>query len=159
MSIQRPPPSVDSDAGWRNTKEIAVKIVIASLVIGPLMLSGAVVAFADSPAFSIGSEHSVQLAASGDATGDRDSFVQGARKKTAEWQLKLQALNDKAEANGKAAADTAQDDLHKAWVKVESASHQLETASGDGWNDAKTAFDTASGELTDAWHKRFPDKK
>jgi hypothetical protein len=97
------------------------------------------------------------LAAAGDA--DRDSFTHEARERTAEWHRKLQALNDKAEANGKAASHEAEDDLNRAWTKVEAASRKLETAGAESWEEAKTTYERASHDLADAWHRHHPEDK
>jgi hypothetical protein len=140
-------------------QEIPMRIITTAMVIGPLFLIGTLATAADLPAFSRASEHTIQLAASGEAPSDREGFVQKAHENTAKWQRKLQALNDKADANGKAAAISAEDDVHKAWSKVEATSQKLETASAEGWQDAKAAFETASRELADTWHKHYPADK
>lgn len=135
-----------------------MNIVISSLVIGPLLLIGGLPAHADTHASSLGAGV-IQIAASADATTDKDSFLQKAHEKTAEWRQKLQDLGDKAEAKGKAAGTATEDDVHKAWHKVEAASNRLETASSEEWQDAKAAFETASHEMANTWHKHYPTDK
>ncbi|PKU23022.1 hypothetical protein [Telmatospirillum siberiense] len=135
-----------------------MRIIIASLVLGPLLLIGGTAADAGTSVFPIESAP-VKIAARADSSADREGFVQRARERTAEWQQKLQILNDKAAANGSAAGTAAEEDLHKAWIKIEAASHRLEDASDEEWQDAKTAFETASHELADTWHRRYPADK
>ncbi len=56
-------------------KEVAVRIILVSIVIGPLMLFGALPAVAGQ---SISSDTRIQLAAGGDSTADRDTYTQKA---------------------------------------------------------------------------------
>jgi hypothetical protein len=126
------------------------------MVIGPLMVMGALPA-AGQTGTSPASGYSVQLAAN--SAADRDSFTQEAHAKTAEWQRKLGALRDKADANGKAAGNAAEDDVTKAWAKVETAMRRLENAGADGWDDAKSAYQTASNDLAAAWRRHHPEDK
>jgi hypothetical protein len=74
-----------------------MRILFASIVIGPLMLFGALPAVAGQ---SISSDTPIQLAAAGDSTADRDTYTQKARDAMHEWQQKLHDFSEKAKAQG-----------------------------------------------------------
>jgi hypothetical protein len=126
-----------------------MKILAALILIGPLMLIGAVPA----PAAP------VQLAASGNAAADRDSYMHQAQAVMQEWQGKLHDFGEKAEAKGKTVDSAAKDELNKAWTKAKIASGDLQAASDESWESAKSSFDAASRELAADWHKIYPDDK
>ena len=134
-----------------------MRILTASIVIGPLMLIGALPTAGQST-LALGSGAPVRLAAGGDST-DRDTYTQKARDEMQEWQRKLQGLSEKAEAKAKEAGSGAENDLNKAWAKAEAASRQLQTVGAEGWESAKTSFEEASHELAEAWHKIHPEDK
>jgi hypothetical protein len=136
-----------------------MRMLTASIVIGPLMLIGALPAVGQST-LALGSGVHVRLAAgSNDTTADRDTYTQRAREEMQEWQRKLHDFSEKAEAKGKEAANAAENDLNKAWTKAEAASSKLQTAGAESWEGAKTSFEEASRELADAWHKIRPQDK
>ena len=136
-----------------------MRMRIASIVIGSLVLIGALPAAAGQSTFSPGAGAPIRLAASGDSTVDRDTYLQKARNEMREWRRKLHDFSIKAEANGKEAGKTAKTDLNKAWVKTEAASRKLQTAGDEGWDHAKTSFEEASRELADTWHRIRPQDK
>jgi len=131
-----------------------MKILNASLVFGPILLIGALPVSAG-PA--IHSDTNIQLAAGSTSTDDRGSYVQRAQSEMQEWKKKVHDFSEKAEAKGKQAGNTAEEDLNKAWAKTEAASHRLQEAGADGWDSAKSAFEGASNELKQAWHKVHPE--
>jgi hypothetical protein len=134
-----------------------MRILTAAIVIGPLVLIGAVPA--DQSTLALGSGTPVRLAAGGDSTADRDTYTQKARAEMNEWQRKLQGFSEKAEAKGKEAGNAAENDLNEAWTKAEATSRQLQTIGAEGWESAKTSFAKASRELAEAWHKIHPEDK
>ena len=136
-----------------------MRILNASIVIGALMLIGALPAAAGQSPPALGSGAPVRVAAGGDTTADRDTYTQKAKDETQEWQQKLHDFSEKAEAKGKEAGNAAEVDLNKAWTKAEAASRKLQTVGADGWESAKTSFEKASHELADAWHKIRPQDK
>ena len=136
-----------------------MKFLTTSIVIGPLMLFGALPATAGASAHPLGSVVAIQLAVAGDPAGDRDSYTQKVRDDMQEWQRKLHDFGDQAEAKGKAAGNAANDDLNQAWTKAKAASDKLQTMSAEGWDSAKASFEKASHELADSWHKVHPDDK
>jgi hypothetical protein len=136
-----------------------MRILNASIVIGPLMLIGALVTAGQST-LALGSGAPVRLAAgSNDTTADRDTYTQQARDKMQQWRRKLHDFSEKAEVKGKAAGNAAQNDLSKAWTKAEAASSKLQSVGAESWVSAKTSFEEASRELADAWHKIRPQDK
>ena len=141
----------------RDTQEIAVRMLTASIIIGPLVLIGALPAAADQPPVALGSGAPVQLAAAGDASADRDTYIHQAQDEMQEWQRKLHDFSATAEAKGKEAGTAAETHLNDAWAKAEDASRQLQTVSAEGWESAKTAYENASRDLSDAWNKVHPE--
>jgi len=136
-----------------------MRILSAAMVIGPLVLIGALHAAAGQSTLALGSGAPIQLAAGGDSTADRDTYTQKARDEMQEWQRKLHDFSEKAEAKGKEAGDAAGNDLNKAWTKAKAASSRLQTVGAEGWESAKTSFEEASRELVDAWDKIRPEDK
>jgi carboxypeptidase C (cathepsin A) len=134
-----------------------MRMLTVSIVIGPLVLIGALPAAGQST-LTLGSGASVQLAA-GDSTADRDTYTQRARDEMQEWQRKLHDFSKRAVAKGKEAGSAAENDLNKTWTKAEAASRKLQTVGAEGWVSAKTSFEKASHELADAWHRIRPQDK
>jgi len=136
-----------------------MKFLTTSIVIGPLMLFGALPATAGASAHPLGSVVAIQLAVAGDPAGDRDSYTQKVRDDMQEWQRKLHGVGDKAEAKGKEVGSAADDGLNQAWTKAKAASDKLQTMGADGWDSAKASFEQASHELADTWHRVHPEDK
>jgi hypothetical protein len=130
-----------------------MRILAASIVIGPLMLIGALPAVAGPSTLAFGSDAPVRLAADVAPTTDRDTYTQKARNDMHEWLQKLHAFNEKMKANGHKAGNAAENDLDKAWTDYRTASHKLRTVGDDGWESAKTSYDKASRDLANAWEK------
>jgi hypothetical protein len=60
-----------------------MRILTASIVIGPLVLLGALPAAAGQSTLALGSGTPIRLAAGGDSTADRDTYTQKARAEMA----------------------------------------------------------------------------
>ena len=133
-----------------------MRIILVSIVIGPLMLFGALPAVAGQ---SISSDTRIQLAAGGNSTADRDTYTQKARDAMHEWQQKLHDFSEKAKAKGQEEGNAAENELKAAWTKAEAEQHKLETASAEGWESAKISFEKASHDLKEVWDKIRPDDK
>jgi hypothetical protein len=136
-----------------------MKLLVASIVIGPLMLIGVLPASAGQSSPAFGSPAGVQVAAADDSAADRDSYTRKAQDELREWQHKLREFGDQAAASGKAAGNAANDDLNQARTKAEAASDRLQTVGAEGWASAKASFEKASHELSDTWHRVHPDDK
>ena len=135
-----------------------MRILTAAIVIGPLMLIGALSALAD-PSISSGTP--LRLAAGGDTTSDdttsdRQTYTQKAREDMQEWQRKLHDLGASAEAKGQEGGTAAERDLNEAWTRTEAASRQLQTVGDEGWESAKATYAKASHDLAEAWHRVHP---
>jgi hypothetical protein len=137
-------------------KEFAVRIFLASIVIGPLMLFGALSAAAGQ---LISSDMPIQLAASSDSTIDRDTYAQKARDDLHEWQQKLHDFGEKAKAKGQEEGNKTRNELNAAWTKADAEQRKLQSASAEGWDSAKSSFERASHDLKDVWDKIRPDDK
>ena len=70
-----------------------MRMLTVSIVIGPLVLIGALPA-ARSVDFRARLGRPVQLAAVGDSTADRDTYTQRARDEMQEWQRKLHDFSE-----------------------------------------------------------------
>ena len=135
-----------------------MRMLTVSIVIGPLMLIGALPAAGQST-LALGSGAPVQLAAGADSAADRDTYTQMALDEIQKWQGKLHNFSEKAAAKRKQLDSAAENDLNKAWAKVKAASSRLQTVGAEGWESAKTSFEEASRELVDAWDKIRPEDK
>ena len=127
-----------------------MKHLAASIVILPLLLIGPLSAVAGQPVVAVTSS---QLADSGDATADRDTYTQKARVDIQEWQHKLHDFSATAEANSNLASNKAEMALDDAWSRTEDASWKLQDAGAEGWENAKATYEKASRDLADAWNK------
>jgi hypothetical protein len=128
-----------------------------SIIIGPLMLIGALPAAGQSLP-PIGSGTPIRLV-DDSSTADRDSFTQKAQADMQDWQKKLHDFGEQAEAKGQEAGSAAQSGLNDAWIKAKAASHKLQTVGAEGWQGAKTSYEKATQNLADAWHKVHSDDK
>jgi hypothetical protein len=132
-----------------------MKCFIASIVIGPLMLIGALPAVGQSSS----SATALPLATSGDSTANRDAYGQKARDDMRDWQEKLHDFGEKAQAEGHSDAIAAEHRLNEALTKTAAEAHKVQTASAVDWESAKSSYEKASRELADAWDKiRTEDK-
>ena len=129
-----------------------MKMLAAAIVIGPVLLTGALPAAGQST-IRPGSGASVPTPAGVDAAADRNTYKQKARDEMQEWQRKPHDFETKAAVNGSKVGDAAKMDLNEAWARTKAASRQLETASVEGWDSAKTSFEAASRELAVAWDR------
>jgi hypothetical protein len=133
-----------------------MKILIAPLVIGMLVLAGASPAAAQSkPASDRGV--SVGVATTRDSTAERSNYKQRAQDETRIWQQKLDDFDAKVKATE--AQTSASKDLDDAWTQTKTASARLETAGEADWGSAKVSFQTASHKLAVAWQKVNPAEK
>ena len=74
-----------------------MRMLTVSIVIGPLMLIGALPAAGQST-LALGSGAPVQLAAGADSAADRDTYTQMALDEIQKWQGKLHNFSEKAAA-------------------------------------------------------------
>lgn len=94
-----------------------------------------------------------------DDSSDRASFTAKAEAEMQEWQKKLDAAATTAKAKGEEGKTAASRDLDVAWAKTKAASKQLESASAQGWENAKAGFEKAQQNLAAEWHKVYPGTK
>jgi hypothetical protein len=136
----------------------AMRIIIAPIVIGTLVLAGTLPAAAQSkPASDQGA--SVHVATTRDQIADRNSYTQKAQDEVRIWQQKLHDFDAKVQAKTTEAQTSASKDLDDAWTQTKTASARLEAAGEKDWDSAKTSFQMASHRLAVAWHKVNPADK
>jgi hypothetical protein len=136
-----------------------MRSLTAAIVIGQLVLIGALPAAAGQSGLARGAGAPAQLAADDDATGDKDTYAQKAREEMQEWQRKLHDVGAQAQAKGQEAGNAAGDDLNVAWTKAKAASGKLQAAGAEDWESAKASYERASNDLARAWHRIHPDDK
>ena len=127
-----------------------MRMLAASIVIGPLMLIGTLPAVAGQ---SNSSGTQIQMAAGSNSTADRDTYTQKAQGDMQEWQQKLRAFSETAKAKGEKAGNAAENELNTAWTKAQAEAHKLQTAGAEDWESAKASYEKASRELADAWDR------
>ena len=140
----------------RDTKEVARRILTASIITGPFMLIGALPAAAGQ---SITSGTSIQLAAADDSTANGGTYTWKSRDEMQEWRQKLDVFSEKTKAEGQKAGAAAANALNAVWTKTQTEARKLQIASTEGWESAKISFPKSSRELSDAWDKIRPQDK
>ncbi len=133
-----------------------MRLLVASIVLGPLMLIGTLPAFADQ---SNASSKQIPMATGSHSTADRDTYTQKAQGDMQDWQQKLRAFTATAKANGEKAGNAAEHELDTAWSKTKVQARKLQTAGAEGWESAKASYEKASHELAEAWDKNRPRTK
>ena len=113
-----------------------MRLLAASIVIGPLMLIGALPAAADQ---SSPSGTHIQLAAASNSAAERDTYTQRTRDDMRQWQQKLHDFGENAKATGQQAGNAAGNELNAAWTKTQAEAGKLQAASADGWESAKAS--------------------
>ncbi len=136
-----------------------MRTLAASIVLGPLMLIGALAASAGPSTPAFGSDAPIHLVSSGDRTADRDTFKRQAWNDTQEWQYRLYNFNETAKANGHKAGAEAENELNQAWTDYRAAARNLRTVGDDGWKSTKTSYVQASRDLANAWDKIRPENR
>jgi uncharacterized membrane protein len=127
-----------------------MRLLIASIVIGPLMLIGTL---PEAVGQSSSSGTQTQSAAGSNAPADRDTYTQKARDDMQQWQQKLRDFSENAKAKGQQAGNAAENELNAAWTKTQAEAQKLQTAGAEGWQSAKTSYEKASHDLADAWDR------
>ena len=136
-----------------------MRIIIAPLLIGTLVLAGASPAAAQSKPASDQAGVSVGMAPARDAAAERESYAQKSQAEVRIWQQKLHDFDAKAQIKATEAQASASKDLDKAWTETKTASARLQTAGEKDWDSAKASFKTASDKLAVSWHKVNPADK
>ncbi|HYM32221.1 MAG TPA: hypothetical protein VEU47_13030 [Candidatus Cybelea sp.] len=135
-----------------------MKMFVASAVAGFLLIGGAASAPA-ATAIEYAPEGSyMKLSDSGDFATTRNEYEHKARRQIDEWQQKMSRFGDDAKDTASKAADSAEARLRVAWGDVKQRWEQLESASADGWDKARAAFEKASNRMKEAWNKAHPEK-
>jgi hypothetical protein len=140
-----------------------MRIAIAPLLIGTLVLAGALPAAAQS---KTDKGTSVGAATTNDPAAERNSYTQQAHGEMDMWEQKLHDFNAKVETKATEAQTSGSKDLEGAWTETKTAWSQLVmvgenvgTAGPNDWDSAKASFKTASNKLAVAWNKINPTDK
>jgi hypothetical protein len=132
-----------------------MRLITASIVLGPLLLLGGLPAAAQSNAPAA----PVPMTAGNTTTTDRDTYTRKATDDMQDWQQKLQDFGEKAKAKGQAAGDATADALNTAWSRTQVEGRRLKAASADGWENAKASYEQATHKLADTWNKIRPEDR
>jgi capsule polysaccharide export protein KpsE/RkpR len=130
-----------------DAREVAVKGIVGSIVIGPLILIGTMPVIAGQPV----SSGAPVVAAAGASASDRDAYVHKAQDDLQEWRQKLDAFDASLEASGKVDTAATQHDLHDAWIETQAEAEKLQTASAEDWDSVKISYEQAVHKLAAAW--------
>jgi len=122
---------------------------IAAIIIVPILLMGAL-------AVAVGQPASSQTQAATGAPDDRDSYTRNAQEKIHDWQAKVDDFTAKTAAKGQHVATVAETGLQTAWSKTQTEAQRLQTVGATGWDSAKSSFEKASRDMSDAWDKVRP---
>jgi hypothetical protein len=129
-----------------------MRIIAVSIVIGPLLLIGALPATAQTQS----PDPRIQLATGGNSTPERDTYTRKVRDEMREWRRKLRGLGESVKVKGQEAGTVTDRDLNAAWIKTNAEEHKLLIATAEDWDLAKVSFEKADRELAVAWDKARP---
>jgi hypothetical protein len=134
-----------------------MKILLATLIVGPSILTGA--ANAELAVYNplLASPSTIHVVAMANPA-DRKTYVRKMDAKMEEWRSKIGHFTERTRESATAAGDAASREIHVAWSHVEQASSALEGAGDDGWDKAKAAFEKASRDLGATWARVGPSK-
>jgi hypothetical protein len=134
-----------------------MKMLLAALVIGPIVLAGTAQAGVTPSNPLRGSASAIHLAAA-ENPADRKTYVQTKDAGMARWRSRIDEFTARTHANATAAGDAASHEIQGAWSHVQQASATLDAAGEDGWDNAKKAFEHASHDLEATWARVGPSK-
>jgi hypothetical protein len=134
-----------------------MKILLAALVVGPIVLAGAAQAEVTPSNPLRGSASTIHLAAAENPV-DRKTYVQTKDAGMAQWRSRIDAFAARTQAKATAADQAVSGEIQGAWSHVERASSALDAAGVDGWDNAKAAYERASQDMEATWARIGPAK-
>ena len=133
-----------------------MKRVLTSILVLPLLLSGAAQAPADS---SSAAPAATPVVRSNDAGAvGRKSYVELQAAILSQWRQRIAEFNEHVETKTTGAGQAAKREIESSWAAVEQASSKLVDATEDSWLDARTAYERATRALEATWVKFDPSK-
>jgi len=85
--------------------------------------------------------------------GPEDTFRLRVRDEMADWRRKMQAFDEKTEAQSQRHINSAEIRLHAAWDDTEVEARNVQTATERDWARTKLAYEAASHRMAVAWEK------
>lgn len=143
-------------AGRNPKKDLVMKILNVVVAGGTLLLIAALPAIGQ-PISPRAGGAPVHLVAEQDFGAKKDEYVRRMKDEMRDWQKKIHDFGERAEDKGHEASDATKAGLRDAWAKTETESRRLESAGAEGWESAKSAFETASNNMKGAWRKIHPE--
>lgn len=125
-----------------------MKMLIAPLAAGSLLVFGTLPALAAAPAV----HDRIQVADTSDFAAKKDEYVKKSNDDMQIWQKRVHDFGEKAKSDGQKAGDAAKVQLDRAWRDTKAASVKLQEAGEDGWASARSAYERASAKLRSVWH-------
>lgn len=131
------------------------------LTAAAVFLGGAAIGHADavnlparSPLLRVADNSSIaDTSASDDLAAKRDDYMQSAKKEFSIWQDRMSDWASEAKAKGSDMSDAARANLDKAWAEIKVDWRKLQDAAPGTWDEARSAFDSASQRMKDAWQR------
>ncbi|RBP10415.1 hypothetical protein DFR50_11986 [Roseiarcus fermentans] len=127
-----------------------MKIMLAALVIGPIVLAGTAQAGSTPSNPLRGIASTIHLAAAENPT-DRKTYVQTKDAGMAQWRSTIDDFATRTQAKATAADEAASREIQGAWDHVERASSALDVAGEDSWDSAKAAYERSFHDLEATW--------
>ena len=82
-----------------------------------------------------------------------ETYRSRVRDELAEWRRKMQAFDEKMEAQGKRVAKATETQLRSAWDDIEVEARNVQEATARGWDRTKRSFEAASHRMAAAWER------
>jgi hypothetical protein len=131
-------------------KEVAVRLLTASLAVGSLMLFGAMqIAVAQRAAPGT----KIQLAAETASSGERHTYAHAMQEDMQQWQQRVHDFDEGVRAKGRQADIAMAETLNAAWDRTQVEARKVSAATAEGWAGAKASYENASHALASAWDK------
>jgi hypothetical protein len=134
-----------------------MKILLAVLVIGPVLLAGSAQARVAPSNPLRGGASAIHLAAA-ENPADRETYVRQEKAGMAQWRSRIGDFAARTQAKATAADEAASREIQGAWRHVERASRALDAAGEDGWDSAKAAYERSFHDLEATWARVGPSK-
>jgi hypothetical protein len=116
---------------------------VATFFVGMLLPLTATSAEVGQPISLLTTEARLQIARQDDFATNKSDYVERTRDEVSEWRERLRHPLGSESGDGK---------LYIAWNDFKSASQKLQTANGDTWERAMSAYERAKAKLQAAWH-------
>jgi hypothetical protein len=127
--------------------------ILAVLIVGsPLLAMAGLPVVVHHPAPLLFNDPLLKVADNDDFAARKDAYLQKTRNEMAEWQKKIDAAGERAEADTKA-------HLNRTWAATQEHWRTLQAESAESWDKTKNAYERSTAELRAQWHQLHPEDK